>query len=189
MNNSLGLSPDDHIVLGVDPGTTNMGYGVVLKRGTKLSILRFGVLHLSKYKDHYQKLRLIYERISELAVEYKPKEMAIEAPFFGENVQSMLKLGRAQGVAIAAALAHGMEVTEYAPTKVKVSVTGNGHASKAQVAAMLTHLLDLEQQAIEIHDETDALAVAVCHLSQGVLGKTSKKSWGDFVKANPGRVK
>ncbi len=186
---SLGAKPGDKIVLGIDPGTTVMGYGVVLKQGTKLSILRFGVLHLSKYKDHHLKLRKIYERITELIKEFQPQEMAIEAPFYGENVQSMLKLGRAQGVAIAAAMAADLEVTEYAPAKIKVSITGNGLASKGQVAAMLTHLLDLDSQSVELHDETDAIAVAVCHLNQGVLGKQSAKSWGDFVKANPNRVK
>lgn len=186
---ALGIKPGDQIVLGVDPGTSVMGYGIVLKSGTKLSILRFGVLHLSKYKDHHQKLKRIYERITELIVTYKPHEMAIEAPFYGENVQSMLKLGRAQGVAIAAAMAHDLAVTEYQPAKIKVAIAGNGQATKAQVAAMLLHLLDLDAQSVELHDETDALAVAVCHLNQGKLGKSKSGSWSDFVKGNPGRVK
>lgn len=166
-----------------------MGYGVVHKQGTKLSVLRFGVLHLDKYPDHYVRLGRIYARITEIIQEYRPTEIAIEAPFFGKNVQSMLKLGRAQGVAIAAALAHHLPVTEYAPTKVKLSVTGRGTASKEQVAAMLKHQLDLDPENTEYLDETDALAVAVCHLSQGPLGNAKKGGWEQFIKSNPGRVK
>lgn len=184
-----GITSTHKIVLGLDPGTTIMGYGVVLKQGTKLSILRFGVIHLDKYKDPYTKLRRIYERVEEIIKEHKPHEVAIEAPFFGKNVQSMLKLGRAQGVAIAAALAHGLPVTEYAPSKVKVSITGNGQASKEQVAAMLVHQLDLTAGTTEFLDETDALAVAVCHLSQGPLASNKASSWADFVKKNPDKIK
>jgi len=177
------------IVLGIDPGTSLMGYGVVHKLGTKLSVLRFGVLHLDKYPDHYVRLGRIYARISEIIVEYRPDEVAIEAPFFGKNVQSMLKLGRAQGVAIAAALAHHLPVTEYAPTKIKLSITGKGSASKQQVAAMLSHQLDVDAANTEYLDETDALAVAVCHLSQGPLGKTTKGGWSQFLKSNPDRIR
>jgi crossover junction endodeoxyribonuclease RuvC len=181
-------TPKERIILGVDPGTTVMGYGVILVKGNQLSLLQFGVIHLSKYKDHAIKLHKIFERISQIIEEYHPDEMAIESPFFGENVQSMLKLGRAQGVAIAAAISREVPIFEYAPKKIKQSVTGNGNASKEQVAAMLGTIFHFESP--KLLDATDALGVAVCHYFQkGDTGKKSAGGWGSFIKDNPGRVK
>ncbi|MCU0416816.1 MAG: crossover junction endodeoxyribonuclease RuvC [Cytophagaceae bacterium] len=181
-------TPKERIILGVDPGTTVMGYGIVLVKGSQLNVLQLGVIHLSKYKDHALKLHKIFERVSQVIEEYHPDEMAIEAPFFGENVQSMLKLGRAQGVAIAAAISREVPIFEYAPKKVKQSVTGNGNASKEQVAAMLSTIFNFD---VPKHmDATDALGVAVCHYFQkGASGKKSSSGWGSFLKDNPGRVK
>jgi crossover junction endodeoxyribonuclease RuvC len=150
------------------------------------------VLRLSSKKDNYQRLQLIHEKVDELIKKYKPHEFAIEAPFFGKNVQSMLKLGRAQGVAIAAAINAGLPVTEYSPKKVKQSVTGNGNAGKEQVWKMLRELLSLKEEPLS-YDATDALAVAVCHHFQTstILAKAGKslKGWDDFIKNNPGRVR
>lgn len=180
-------------IIGIDPGTTVMGYGIIRSVGKDLEILRYGVLHLHKYPDHATKLEKIFSRVVELMVEYNPNVMAIEAPFFGKNVQAMLKLGRAQGVAIAAAISKGVPVVEYMPTSIKQAVTGNGRASKQQVAAMLVHQLDFDH-GHELHDETDALAVAVCHHYSGHAGagiSVRKKSsdWGAFVSQNAHRVK
>ena len=150
------------------------------------------VLKLSSQKDNYQRLQLIHEKVDELIKKYKPHEFAIEAPFFGKNVQSMLKLGRAQGVAIAAAISAGLPVTEYSPKKIKQSITGNGNADKDQVWKMLQRLLSLKEQP-QYYDATDALAVAVCHhfQSSNAISKTAKglKGWDDFIKKNPGRIK
>ena len=152
----------DRIILGIDPGTNVMGYGLISVKGNQLTLIQFGVVHLSKYADHALKLSKIFERISHIIDEYHPDEMAIEAPFFGTNVQSMLKLGRAQGVAIAAAISKQVPIFEYAPKKIKQSVTGSGNASKEQVAAMLSKLL-MFQEIPKLLDATDALGVAVCH--------------------------
>jgi len=192
MNPAAKKSPEPKIILGVDPGTTVMGYGVIEVKGSKVKVLQYGVIHLHKYADHGLKLSKIFERISQIIEEYLPDEMAIEAPFFGKNVQSMLKLGRAQGVAIAAAISREIPITEYAPKKIKQSVTGNGNASKEQVASMLLKLLSLKE-APEFLDATDALGVALCHHFQtsgvqtGTAGKA--KNWESFVKDNPSRVK
>lgn len=179
------------IILGIDPGTLLMGYGIieVNENGVKMKMMQ--VLKLPAKKDNYQRLQLIYEKVDELIKKYKPDEFAIEAPFFGKNVQSMLKLGRAQGVAIAAAINAGLPVSEYSPKKVKQSVTGNGNADKVQVWKMLRQLLSLKEEQ-HSYDATDALAVAVCHHFQTntVLAKGAKglKGWDEFVKKNPGRV-
>ena len=181
----------DKIILGIDPGTNVMGYGLIQCRGQKMGLIQFGVIHLSKYKNHEIKLKKIYDRVSDLIREYLPDEVALEAPFYGKNVQSMLKLGRAQGVAMAAALNKDIPISEYAPKKVKQSVTGNGEASKEQVASMIQSLLKFED-APKLMDATDALAVAICHhFSSGIGGTTSRggKSWKSFVADNPGRVK
>jgi len=178
----------DRIILGVDPGTNVMGYGLIAVKGTQLTLIQFGVIHLSKYADHAIKLSKIFERISLLIEEYHPDEMAIEAPFFGANVQSMLKLGRAQGVAIAAAISKEVPIFEYAPKKVKQSVTGSGNASKEQVAAMLSKLLAF-QEIPKLLDATDALGVAVCHYFQKGDVKKSKGGWNAFIKENPDKVK
>ncbi len=178
----------EKIILGVDPGTSIMGYGVILVEGNKLTLLQFGVIHLSKYTGHELKLKKIFERITSLLDEFHPDEVALEAPFFGKNVQSMLKLGRAQGVAMAAALSREVPIHEYAPKKVKQSVTGNGNASKEQVAKMLQTLLNFKE-APKLLDATDALAVAVCHHFQGGETASKTKSWKAFISDNPSRAK
>lgn len=185
------------IILGIDPGTVLMGYGIIKITGNKIKLLGMGTLRPGNSDDAYKKLQLIYNTVSGLIIKHKPDVFAIEAPFFGKNVQSMLKLGRAQGVAIAAAMRHGLDVTEYSPKKVKQSVTGNGNASKEQVLKMLQRLLQFEENP-KYFDASDALAVAVCHFFQGnnalPAGKTKpvatgSKGWEDFLKNNPGRVR
>ncbi|WP_258102254.1 crossover junction endodeoxyribonuclease RuvC [Marinoscillum pacificum] len=184
------VASSEKIILGIDPGTTVMGYGLIKVKKQNVSLLQFGVIHLSKYSGHELKLKKIFERILSLIDDYHPDEVALEAPFFGKNVQSMLKLGRAQGVAMAAALSREIPITEYAPKKVKQSVTGNGNASKEQVAAMLKNLLKMPDQQNIMLDATDALGVAMCHYYQGGgKAKASYKSWNAFLSENPGRVK
>jgi crossover junction endodeoxyribonuclease RuvC len=181
-----------NIILGIDPGTIIMGYGLIKIHGSKISLLEMGVLQPGKVKDNYKKLQLIFNTVSGLITKYQPDVFAIEAPFFGKNVQSMLKLGRAQGVAIAAAMRHGLEVTEYSPKKVKQSVTGNGNASKEQVLKMLQQILSFTEEPKHF-DATDALAVAVCHYFQqknALPGKGEKvNGWKDFLSKNPEKVK
>jgi len=184
----LKNSIQEKIIVGIDPGTNVMGYGIVCVKGSKLSVLQYGVFKLSSYANHELKLKKIFERVTGILHEFAPDEMALEAPFFGKNVQSMLKLGRAQGVAMAAALALEIPIVEYAPRKVKQSVTGNGNASKEQVAKMLMMLLKIHE-APQMLDATDALAVAVCHHFQNGKAVTKKTSWEGFLKENPGRVK
>ena len=185
------LEKSSKIILGIDPGTLVMGYGLVKVTGREVSLLDLGVLKPGKIKDGYKRLQLIFNTVSGLITQYKPTDFAIEAPFFGKNVQSMLKLGRAQGVAIAAAMRHGLEVTEYSPKKVKQSVTGNGNADKEQVMKMLQTLLSFKDSPKYL-DATDALAVALCHHYQtsSVTGAAAKglKGWEDFIKKNPGRI-
>ena len=180
------------IILGIDPGTIIMGYGLIEVSGKKISLLEMGVLQPGKVKDTYKKLQLIFNTVSGLITKYQPHSFAIEAPFFGKNVQSMLKLGRAQGVAIAAAMRHGLEVTEYSPKKIKQSITGNGNAGKEQVMKMLQQILSFTEDPKHF-DATDALAVAVCHHFQQNVPKVEpgKKinGWSAFVAQNPGRVK
>jgi crossover junction endodeoxyribonuclease RuvC len=186
------LQKPSKIILGIDPGTIVMGYGLITIKDNKATLLELGVLKPGKIKDSYKKLQLIFNTVSGLITKYQPTDFAIEAPFFGKNVQSMLKLGRAQGVAIAAAMRHGLEVTEYSPKKVKQSITGNGNADKVQVMKMLQTLLSFKENP-KHYDATDALAVAMCHhfQSSSVLGKTANgmKGWDDFIKKNPGRVR
>ncbi len=180
------------VILGIDPGTIIMGYGLIEVNQNKISLLDMGVLQPGKIKDTYKKLQLIYNTVSGLIIKYQPATFAIEAPFFGKNVQSMLKLGRAQGVAIAAAMRHGIEVTEYSPKKVKQSVTGNGNANKEQVMKMLQQILNFKENPKHF-DATDALAVAVCHYFQQknplLSGDNKLKGWEAFVAQNPQRVK
>lgn len=187
----------EKIILGIDPGTIVMGYGLLQQKGKELSIIRMGVLKLGKLENQALKLKKIFERMLELIEEYKPDEMAIEAPFFGKNVQSMLKLGRAQGVAMAAALYRDIPIFEYAPRTIKQTITGNGSASKEQVSKMLQAMLSFEEVP-EFFDATDALAAAVCHyLDRGKdvnYTKPKKKrtsssaDWAKFVMENPNRV-
>ena len=182
----------EKIILGIDPGTNILGYGIVRCCGKNdLKLVVLGVIELRKYGDHYLKLKTIYDRVQQLADQYLPDEVAIEAPFYGKNVQSMLKLGRAQGVAMAAALSRSIPIFEYAPRKIKQAITGSGSASKEQVAAMLKSILGEKDFSQEYLDATDGLAAAVCHFFQGTSVGNSKKqsSWSDFVRQNPGRVK
>ena len=180
------------IILGIDPGTIIMGYGLIAIQGNELSLLELGVLKPGAVKDVYKKLQLIFNTVSGLITKYQPTDFAIEAPFFGKNVQSMLKLGRAQGVAIAAAMQSGIPVTEYSPKKVKQSITGNGNADKEQVWKMLEHILSLKEKPKHF-DATDALAVALCHHYQmnSVIAAGAKglNGWDDFLKKNPGRIR
>lgn len=178
-------------ILGIDPGTNIMGYGVICVRGTAVHMEAMGVIDLRKVPDQYLKLKEVYARTQSLIERYLPDELAIEAPFFGKNVQSMLKLGRAQGVAMAAALSRDVPIAEYAPTKVKMAITGNGKASKEQVANMLERILKFsESQRQKFLDATDALAVAYCHYLQMSRPSMEKsyRSWKDFLTKNPGRV-
>lgn len=180
----------EKIILGIDPGTTIMGFGLIKVLDKKMELIRLDELMLKKYSDHYVKLKLIFERTIQLIETYHPDEIAIEAPFYGKNVQSMLKLGRAQGVAMAAGLSREVPITEYSPKKIKMAITGNGNASKEQVAKMLQSLLKLKELPKNL-DATDGLAAAVCHFyNSGKL--TSDKNytgWTAFVKQNAKRVK
>lgn len=180
----------DKIILGIDPGTTVSGFGVIGIKGTSISLIDVGHWNIKKTENHFDKLKQIIEEIEMIIEHYKPDEMAIEAPFYGKNIQSMLKLGRAQGVSIAAALNKGVQIFEYSPKKIKQSITGNGNASKEQVAAMLSTILHTPI-INESLDATDALGVAICHYFQSsALQSQSKYSgWGAFLKANPDKVK
>ncbi|MDO6803409.1 crossover junction endodeoxyribonuclease RuvC [Wenyingzhuangia sp. 1_MG-2023] len=179
----------ERIILGIDPGTTIMGFGVIKVVGKKMEFIQMNELLLSKYSDPYVKLKLIFERTIELIDTYHPDELAIEAPFYGKNVQSMLKLGRAQGVAMAAALSRDIPVTEYLPKKIKMAITGNGNASKEQVALMLKSLLDLKTLPKNL-DATDGLAAAVCHyFNSGVkVGGKNYTGWASFVSQNESKI-
>jgi crossover junction endodeoxyribonuclease RuvC len=180
------------IILGIDPGTNIMGYGVLGIDGKTPRMIALGVIQLNKFEDHYMRLHRIYERVNGLVAQYLPDEMAIEAPFFGKNVQSMLKLGRAQGVAMAAALAHQVPITEYEPRKIKQAITGSGSASKEQVKEMLRRILSIDSHDLDIPlDATDALAVALCHHYESTrpIPTSGSKSWKDFIAKNPDRIK
>ncbi len=187
-----------NIILGIDPGTLVMGYGILYTQGNTLKVVDMGVLKLSNKKDHYERLNLIHKKVTELICTYKPNHFAIEAPFFGKNVQSMLKLGRAQGIAISCAIEAGLQVIEYSPKKVKQSVTGNGNADKSQVFKMMQHILAIIDTP-KYFDATDALAVALCHHLQSnpkainikptVKTEKAKSSWEVFAQKNPTRIK
>lgn len=182
---------EDKIILGIDPGTTIMGYGIIHVKGKKVTLVAFGIIELKKLATHPDKLKRIFDRLDGLIKEFKPDEMAIEAPFFGKNVQSMLKLGRAQGVAIAASLLHNVPFEEYSPRRIKQAITGSGAASKEQVAKMLQTILKFKEIPKHL-DATDGLAVALCHhYSKGVGEHNKSKStdWSSFVKNNPERSK
>lgn len=182
----------DRVILGIDPGTIIMGYGILHVEGNKPRLEAMGVLQLNKLDDHYLRLRRIFERVTSLIDQYHPDELAIEAPFFGKNVQSMLKLGRAQGVAMAAALQRDIPIFEYAPLKIKMSITGNGNAAKEQVAGMLQRILHIpDESMLPQLDATDGLAAALCHYYQSSNPVSEKKynGWKDFIAKNPGKVK
>lgn len=180
-----------HVILGIDPGTVVMGYAIVSINANKVELIRMDVLKLVSHKNTYRRLEIIYAEVCALIQKHKPTMFAIEAPFFGKNVQSMLKLGRAQGVAIAAAMQASIPVTEYSPKKIKQSITGNGNATKEQVFKMLQRIIQLEERP-DFFDATDALAVALCHhysTSSPILtNKKTVKGWKDFIAQNPNRV-
>ncbi len=179
----------EKIILGIDPGTTIMGFGLIKVVGKQMEFLQMNELLLTKYKDPYTKLKLIFERTIALIDTYHPDEIAIEAPFFGKNVQSMLKLGRAQGVAMAAGLSRQIPITEYLPKKIKMAITGNGNASKEQVAKMLQNTLGLKTLPKNL-DSTDGLAAAVCHFYNAGRIDTGKNytGWEAYVKSNPKKI-
>ena len=180
----------EQIILGIDPGTTIMGFGLIKTNKTSMELIQMHELHLQKYDNHYLKLGLIFKRTLELIDEYHPDELSIEAPFFGKNVQSKLKLGRAQGVAMAAGISREVPITEYSPKKIKMAITGNGNASKEQVAKMLQKLLNIKTLPKNL-DATDGLGAAVCHYyNQGSITQAKSYSgWGAFVNQNPKKVK
>ncbi len=179
----------EKVIMGIDPGTTILGYGIIKITGkNKIETLALGVIMLNKLPDHAAKLKKIFERTLALVDEYLPDEMAVEAPFFGKNVQSMLKLGRAQGVVMAAGLYRDVPITEYAPRKIKQSITGNGNASKEQVSAMLESTLKTKIDSKYL-DATDGLAAALCHHYQGERPNShGAKNWDQFLKSNPNRI-
>lgn len=184
----------DRIIMGIDPGTNIMGYGVLGICGKSPEVVVMGVIRLNKFESHYMRLKRIHERVLGLVEQYLPDELAIEAPFFGKNVQSMLKLGRAQGVAMVAALMRDIPITEYAPLSIKQAVTGSGSASKERVATMLMHVLSIPKERMPgVLDATDALAAALTHFyetSRPVsTRKTATSSWEAFIKANPDRIR
>ena len=181
---------NEKIILGIDPGTTIMGFGLIKVKDKKMSLILMNELNLTKYKDHYLKLKLIFERTISLIESYNPDEIAIEAPFFGKNIQSMLKLGRAQGVAMAAGLTREIPIQEYSPKKIKMSITGNGNASKEQVAKMLMNILSFKELPKNL-DSTDGLAAAVCHhFNKNNVNKETKfSSWKSYIEQNPKKTK
>lgn len=186
------MSKTTKIILGIDPGTLVMGFGVIKVSSQNVSLVVMDVLKISSKLDAYERLKIIHDKVSLLLTEYTPHEFAIEAPFFGKNVQSMLKLGRAQGVAIAAAMQAGLTVTEYSPRKIKQSITGNGNADKLQVLKMLQRIVNFTEEPKYL-DAADALAVAVCHHFQGnalsTAGSKKLTGWNDFLSKNPDRLK
>ena len=181
----------EKIIMGIDPGTNVMGYGILGINGKHLTPVMLGAIELNKVGDHYLRLARIYERVTGLVEQYLPDELAIEAPFYGKNVQSMLKLGRAQGVAMAAALSRDIPIAEYAPLKVKQVVTGNGSASKEQVANMLCYILKMDHAKLPaLLDATDALAVALAHYYESMKPTSlgGAKNWEQFLKQHPERI-
>jgi crossover junction endodeoxyribonuclease RuvC len=193
MNRFSQMQKPSKIILGVDPGTLVMGYGIIACQGKSISLVEMSVLKMNSKNNNHERLALIHQKIAILIEQHRPDYFAIEAPFFGKNVQSMLKLGRAQGVAIAAAMQAGLEVYEYSPKKVKQAVTGNGNADKDQVWQMLQRIMQMPGYDLKFLDASDALAVAVCHYyqQQSPLANTSRKAsdWKDFLQRNPQRIR
>ena len=188
----ISASVDERVIMGIDPGTNIMGYAFIGVNGNRARLITMGVIDMRKCKDMYMKLGEIFERVQGLIASFLPDELAIEAPFFGKNVQSMLKLGRAQGVAIAAAISRQVPIHEYAPLKIKMAITGNGSASKEQVADMLRRMLNISSEEMpQFMDATDAPGAAYCHFIQRGSPVVEKRysSWADFVNKNPGKVK
>lgn len=196
------MNTGTNVIMGIDPGTLVMGYGIIAAGKNNISLLEMGILQLSKHENHAERLRLIFQKTESLIRQHNPVALAIEAPFYGKNIQSMLKLGRAQGVAIAAGMMNGLEAVEYAPRKIKQSITGRGAATKEQVWQILQHTLQFKED-VRFFDATDAVAVALCHhyqlrFSIPELEKTSKipitkktkpKDWAAFIAQNPERLK
>ena len=178
----------DKIILGLDPGTNVMGFGVISFKNQKLKALQYGVIKMNKEKDHIKKLKVIFETVNNLINEYKPNEISIESPFYGKNVQSMLKLGRAQGVAMVAGEVNNITITEYAPKKIKQAVTGNGNASKIQLNKMIQKILNIKILDSNKLDASDALGAALCHLYQKSNNQTTKKSWKEYLISNPDKL-
>lgn len=176
-------------ILGIDPGTNVLGYAIIQACGEEISLVEMGVVNMRKYRSHQEKLLQIFQSVAAIILKFRPDEMAVEAPFYGKNPQSMLKLGRAQGVAIAAGLTREIKVTEYSPKKIKLAITGSGNSSKEQVAAMVSHLVEGNTNH-KFLDASDALATAVCHHFQDAPGKLAKRynDWSGFLKDNPGRI-
>ncbi len=186
------VKESDRVLLGIDPGTNFMGWAVLGVKAKKPFLVALGTIELNKVGDHYLRLARIYERVAMIVEQYCPDELAIEAPFFGKNVQSMLKLGRAQGVAMAAALSRQVPITEYEPRKIKQAITGNGAASKEQVREMLRRILSIPTETLpDKLDATDALAAALCHFYESAkpFQKKAASSWADFIAQNPDKVK
>ena len=165
-----------------------MGFGIIKKSGEKLKAIQYGVIKMNKEKNHLIKLKMIFDSVNNLIDEFNPNEISIESPFFGKNVQSMLKLGRAQGVAMLAGEIKKIKITEYAPKKIKQSVTGNGNASKEQLSEMVKNILNLDIKKNEKFDATDALGAAICHFYQKSNNQNPKKSWKEYVISNPEKL-
>ncbi len=191
MQRNESLAEWDRIIIGIDPGTNVMGYGILGVKGSKPAMIAMGVIKLNKFDSHYLRLGHIFNRVTGIIEQYLPDEMAIEAPFFGKNVQSMLKLGRAQGVAMAAAISHDISITEYEPRKIKMAITGNGAAAKEQVQDMLRRILNIPaENLLPELDATDALGAALCHFYESGKPEIARgpRSWKEFIAKNPDRV-
>lgn len=191
MQRNESLAEWDRIIIGIDPGTNVMGYGILGVKGTKPAMIAMGVIKLNKFDSHYLRLGHIFNRVTGIIEQYLPDEMAIEAPFFGKNVQSMLKLGRAQGVAMAAAISRDISITEYEPRKIKMAITGNGAAAKEQVQDMLRRILNIPaENLLPELDATDALGAALCHFYESGKPEIARgpRSWKEFIAKNPDRV-
>lgn len=191
MQRNESLAEWDRIIIGIDPGTNVMGYGILGVKGSKPAMIAMGVIKLNKFDSHYLRLGHIFNRVTGIIKQYLPDEMAIEAPFFGKNVQSMLKLGRAQGVAMAAAISRDISITEYEPRKIKMAITGNGAAAKEQVQDMLRRILNIPaENLLPELDATDALGAALCHFYESGKPEIARgpRSWKEFIAKNPDRV-
>lgn len=191
MQRNESLAEWDRIIIGIDPGTNVMGYGILGVKGSKPAMIAMGVIKFNKFDSHYLRLGHIFNRVTGIIEQYLPDEMAIEAPFFGKNVQSMLKLGRAQGVAMAAAISRDISITEYEPRKIKMAITGNGAAAKEQVQDMLRRILNIPaENLLPELDATDALGAALCHFYESGKPEIARgpRSWKEFIAKNPDRV-